>query len=187
MDARVQLPELLSEVTTGHCGPVNELLPMVYAELRALADGYLARERSDHTLQPTALVHEAYLRLLGDRNLTWQNRAHFLGIAARSMRQILVKHAKARRAAKRGGGQVTLPFDESLVPRDEPPCDVLAIEEALTSLAALDPRLSRIVELRFFGGLTIQETAEVVGMSGSAVERDWSAARAWLHQEMKRE
>lgn len=186
MDAQNRLSRLFIGAAPGDARVINEALPLVYRELRSLASGYLARERADHTLQPTALVHETYLRLVGDCRVAWQNRAHFLGIAARAMRQILVKHARAQRAIKRGGNDVTLVFNEAAVATREPSIEVLALEEALTSLKDLDRRLCQVVELRFFAGLTIQETAEVVGVSASTIERDWSMARAWLHREVGR-
>ena len=187
LDSRPSTAQLVADARIGDQNAVDKLLPLVYDELRVLADAYLARERPDHTLQPTALVNEAYLRLLHDREITWQDRAHFIGIAARSMRQILVKHAKAHCAAKRGGGRPTLVLDESWAADRDSNLDLLALDEALTSLAQLDSRLSDIVELRFFGGLTIQEAADVTGRSESTVERDWRAARAWLYQAMRQE
>lgn len=185
METRPTLPQLIADARIGDQEAVDRLLPLVYEELRVLADAYLSRERPDHTLQPTALVNEVYLRLLHDRDLSWQNRAHFIGIAARSMRQLLVKHAKAHDAAKRGGGRPTLLLDESLASTRERSLDLLALDEALTSLAHLDSRLSEIVELRFFGGLSIKEAADVLDISESTVERDWRTARAWLHRAMR--
>ena len=160
-------------------------MPLVYAELRRLAHHYLQQERSDHTLQSTALVHEAYLRLAGQNPPQWQNRAHFFGIAARVMRQILVEYARGHNAAKRGGvGAYTLALDEALEIQQKTNVDVVALDDALERLSELDPQQSRIVELRFFGGLTIEDTSEVMGISPATVKRDWTSARAWLHREI---
>ena len=160
---------------------LDQMLPLVYEELHCLAARYLSYERPGHTLQPTALIHEAYLRLLDQRHVDWRNRAQFLGVAAGMMRRILVNHARDRSAAKRGGGreQVSL----SLIGSDAgtPDVDLITLEEALERLAALDPRKARVVELRFFGGLTMDETAEVLETSRATVEREWSFARAWLY------
>ncbi len=161
------------------------LLEAVYTELRRLARGYLRRERADHSLPPTALVHEAYMRLVDQRRVRWQNRAHFFAIAAHLMRRILVDHARARGAGKRGGGEARVPLHEAdggIPPLD---VDVLAVDAALARLHVLDPRQSRLVELRFFGGLTVEETAEVTGVSPATVKRDWALARAWLFRELK--
>lgn len=161
---------------------LDAMLPLVYGELHRLAAHYLSRERPDHTLQPTALVHEAYLRLVDQRQVDWRNRAQFLGVAAGMMRRILVNHARDRNAAKRGGGgvqQVSLSLVEA--PSGRPDVELIALEEALERLAALDPRKSRVVELKFFGGLTIEEIAEVLQVSDATVEREWSFARAWLY------
>jgi RNA polymerase sigma factor (TIGR02999 family) len=162
-------------------------MPLVYDELRRLANHYLQRERSDHTLQSTALVHEAYLRLAGPNTPQWQNRAHFFGIAARVMRQILVEYARAHSAAKRGGvGACKITLDESLEIAQKTNIDVVALDGALERLSELDPQQSRIVELRFFTGLTIEDTAEVMALSPATVKRDWTSARAWLHREIAR-
>jgi RNA polymerase sigma-70 factor (ECF subfamily) len=160
--------------------PVDVLLPVVYEELRRLAAAYLRRERPGQTLQPTALVHEAYLRLLKDRPDRWQNRAHFCAIAAHSMRQILIERARARHALKRGGARARITLDESLAAGGELSVDVLALDRALDELAALDAEQARIVELRFFGGLTIEETADALDSSPATVKRQWAVARAWL-------
>ena len=160
-------------------------MPLVYEELRRLAHHYLQRERSDHTLQSTALVHEAYLRLAGQNAPQWQNRAHFFGIAARVMRQILVEYARAHSAVKRGGPNACkITLDESLEVPGKADIDVIALDGALDRLAELDSQQSRIVELRFFAGLTIEDTAEVLGISPATVKRDWTSARAWLHREI---
>ena len=156
-------------------------MPLVYDELRRLADHYLRQERSDHTLQSTALVHEAYLRLAGQNPPQWQNRAHFFGIAAHIMRQILVDYARGRGAAKRGGQAVTLTLDEAVVlSQHATDIDIIALDAALDQLTHLDAQQGRIVELRFFAGLTIEDTSEVLGISPATVKRDWVTARAWL-------
>ena len=173
-------------MTTGRQpGPaVNALLPLVYDELRRLAAAYLRRERPGQTIQPTALVHEAYLRLLKDKPDRWQNRAHFCAIAAHSMRQILIERARARGALKRGGVQARVTLDEGLLAADSPPIDIVALDEALQRLEAIDPEQARLVELRFFGGLTIEETAEAMNISAATVKRHWTIARAWLAREL---
>ena len=164
---------------------LDTLLPLVYQELRRLAASYLRRERPGQTLQPTALVHEAYLRLMKDRPDRWQNRAHFSAIAAHSMRQILIERARARGAQKRGGAQPRVTLDEALVAGGEQSFDLLAIDEALERLAAIDPEQARLVELRFFGGLTVEETAEAMDISPATVKRHWAVARAWLARELE--
>jgi len=160
------------------------LLPLVYDELRRLAASYLRRERPGQTLQATALVHDAYLRLLQDSQLSWQNRAHFFGIAARSMRQILIERARARHAAKRGGNRVRVTFDPGLIVAAREPLDFEALDDALTRLAALDLELARVVEVRFFSGLSIEETAEAMGISPATVKRRWTLAKAWLARDL---
>jgi RNA polymerase sigma factor (TIGR02999 family) len=162
----------------------DSLLPIVYQELRRLAASYLRRERPGQTLQPTALVHEAYLRLLKDRPERWQNRAHFCAIAAHSMRQILIERARARNALKRGGGGARVTLDEALVAGQDPSVDILALDQALDRLQALDREQARLVELRFFGGLTVEETAEAMKISPATVKRHWAVARAWLAREL---
>lgn len=164
---------------------LDQMLPVLYQELHRLASHYLSREAVGHTLQPTALVHEAYLRLVDQRRVDWRNRAQFLGVAASMMRRILVNHARGRVARKRGGGaqQVSLSLIES--PSDRPEVELIALEEALGRLAALDERKSKVVELKFFGGLTIEEIGEVLGISGATVEREWAFARAWLYDAME--
>lgn len=159
-------------------------MPLVYNELRRLAGRYMRGERADHTLQPTALVHEAYPRLIGQHEVAWQNRSHFYGVAARLMRNILVDHARARQAHKRGGQEQKVTFDEALEFAGGERTDVLALDEALSRLAQRDPRQARIVELRFFGGLSENEAAEVLGISVRTVKRDWAVARAWLYREI---
>ncbi len=169
----------------GDQAALAQLLPLVYDELRQIAARALRRERADHTLQATALVHEAYLRLVDQSQAQWQNRAHFFGIAAQVMRRLLVDHARRQHTAKRGGAAPKITLDAALGVADARTMDVVALDEALTTLAALDPQQSRIVELRFFGGLTIEETAEVVKVSPATVKRDWSIAKAWLYRELR--
>jgi RNA polymerase sigma-70 factor, ECF subfamily len=176
---------LLGELTKGNPEAGPKLIPLVYSELRRMAAGYMRRERTGHTLQATALVHEAYLKLLGQRSVDWQNRAHFFGIAAQVMRRILIDHARGHVRDKRGGGREAVPLDEALVFSPERSKDFLVLDSALDRLAEVDPRQARIVELRFFGGLTVEETAEVLSVSPKTVKRDWSVAKAWLHGELK--
>ena len=173
-------------MTDGDDGALGELLPLVYAELRRLAAGYLRRERPGHTLQPTALVNEAYLRLVDQTQVRWQNRAHFLGVAAQMMRRILVDHVRGQRAEKRGGEIQKLSLDENIDVSGERAADLVALDEALKRLAELDPQKSRIVELRFFGGLSVEETAEVLGVSAPTVKRQWRMAKAWLYGQVSR-
>jgi RNA polymerase sigma factor (TIGR02999 family) len=161
------------------------LMPFVYDELRRIAAAYLSRERPGHTLQPTALVHEAYLRLVDQRRVDWRNRAQFVGLAAMMMRRVLVNHARDRAAGKRGGQAERVPLTLAIEPLAAPQVDVLAIHQALDRLQTIDQRKGRIVELKFFGGLTTDEIAEVMGISPATIEREWSFARAWLHEEMK--
>ena len=159
-------------------------MPLVYDELHRLAHRYMDRERPGHTLQTSALVNEAFVRLVDQKDVHWQNRAHFFGIAAQMMRRILVDHARSRQYAKRGGDARHVSLDEVTIVSAERAADVVALDDALTSLAAIDPRKSRIVELRFFGGLSIEETAEVLAVSPGTVMRDWTLAKAWLRREM---
>lgn len=170
----------------GDQGALDELSPLVYDELRRVARGYLRRERRGHTLQTSALVNEAFVRLI-DQRVNWQNRAHFFGVAAQLMRRILVDYARNHQASKRGSGAARLALDEALDEAATQDADLLALDDALNSLAAFDPRQSRIVELRYFGGLTIAETAEVLGIGHTTVEREWNLARAWLRRELSRE
>jgi RNA polymerase sigma factor (TIGR02999 family) len=179
------LDELVARASAGDRPSLDTLLPLVYDELRRLAAVYLRRERPGQTLQPTALVHEAYLRLLKDRPDRWQNRAHFCAIAAHSMRQILIERARARDAQKRGGGGAKVTLDEALIAGAPRPIDFLALDAALDRLAALDAEQARIVELRFFGGLSVEETAEALGSSPATVKRRWALARAWLARELE--
>lgn len=177
---------LLVRWRTGDREALDALTPLVYDELRRLAKSYLRRERPDHTLDGTALVHEAYMRLVDQRNVEWRNRNHFFALAAELIRRILVDHARARIAAKRGGANVKLSLDEALAPADEKDLNILALDDALLALAKADPQQSRIVELRYFAGLTIEETADVMEISPATVKRDWTTAKAFLKREMLR-
>lgn len=163
----------------------NRLMMLVYDEMRKLAATYLRNQRSDHTLQPTALVHEAYLKLIDVSQVDWQDRAHFFAVAAQTMRHILVDHARAVAADKRGGGAQRIALDEAVSFANEKDVDLLALDEALQKLAQQDEQQGRIIELRFFGGLTVEETAEVLGISPATVKREWATARAWLYRRMK--
>jgi len=176
--------ELLARWSNGDVSARDALVPLVYDELRKIARRCLASQRGDHTLQPTALVHEAYLRLARRDSLDWRDRVHFFAMAAQMMRQILVDHARKQAAAKRGGNAITLVIDEALVASKASNLDVLALDAAMTKLASLDPRQCQIVELRFFGGLSIEETAQVVNISPATTKREWATARLWLHQAM---
>jgi len=176
--------DLLRAWGRGDADAREQVLPLVYKELRRHADRYLRRERADHTLQPTALVHEAYLRLVGQSRVRWQSRAHFFRLAAQMMRRILVDHARAHRAAKRPGGAWRIVLDDRIGAIDPPDCDLLALDAALKALNALDQRLGHIVELRYFGGLSEQEVAEVLSISRSTVTREWQTARTWLYRLM---
>lgn len=182
-----EVTAVLRSLREGDPLAASQLSPLLYRELRQMAARYMGRERADHTLQPTALVHEAYLKLVELPDQNWQNRAHFFGVAAQVMRHILVDHARHHQAAKRGGGQHALDLDEVQIAMEGPAAEMVALDEALTRLAKLDPRQGRVVELRFFAGLTVEETAEVMGISPKTVKRDWSVARAWLHREIRRE
>lgn len=181
-----QVTSLLLRWRSGDKAALDALMPLVYAELRRLAHCYLQRERRDHTLQSTALVHEAYARLVGQNLPEWQNRAHFFGVAAQLMRQILVDYARSHRAAKRGGSVCRLPLEDAESRAAATDVDVVALDEALQSLARLDPQQSRVVELRFFAGLSIEDTSEFLGISPSTVKRDWNTARVWLYRELDR-
>jgi RNA polymerase sigma-70 factor, ECF subfamily len=183
---QVDVTILLSELTHGNQEAAEKLIPLVYDELRRLARSYMRRERQDHTLQTTALVHEAYLKLVHQHGVNWQGRSHFFGIAAQLMRRILIDHARARLRQKRSGTKVVLPLNEALAFSPEDSEDLLNLDVALKRLAKLDPRQSRIVELRFFGGLTIEETAEFLKISPKTVKRDWAVAKVWLHGELRR-
>jgi RNA polymerase sigma-70 factor, ECF subfamily len=179
-----EITQWLQDWRNGDQAALERLLPVVYQELHKLAHAYLNRERSAHTLQPTALIHEAYLRLLGQNVEQWQNRTHFYGVAAHLMRQILVEHARQRSADKRGGGVVKLALDEALDYAPEQAAELVALDDALTGLAKFDERKCRVIELRYFGGLSVEETAEVLGISVPTVVRDQRMAHAWLHREL---
>jgi RNA polymerase sigma factor (TIGR02999 family) len=186
MITRDDVTQLLADLNAGDPGAMDKIVPLVYDELRTLANRALRTERCDHTLQTTALVHEAYMRLTGQRTPHWQDRAHFFAIAARMMRRILVDHARARSAAKRGSPSDKVELDDRALAAGEPNLDLAALDEALSRLAQFDAQQGRIVELRFFGGLTIDETAQVVGVSPATVKREWTVAKAWLHREVSR-
>ena len=183
-----QVPQNVTQLLVGwgkgDKAALDQLLPLVYEELRRQAARYLRRERAGHTLQTTALIHEAYLRLVDQRNVQWQNRAQFFGIAAQLMRRILVDHARTKKRAKRGGSDIRVSLGDALGSSKVQDLDVVALDEALDRLAEFDEQQSRIVELRFFSGLTVEETAEVLAISPATVKRDWSVARAWLHREI---
>lgn len=186
--SRSDLTALLSGASSGDQDALSALFSIVYDELRQVAAAALRRERPEHTLQPTALVHETFLRLADDSAIWWENRSHFLAIASKVMRRILVEHARGRNAQKRGSGEVKRSLDEIDVPMPVVPIDLdlVTLDDALARLAVIDPRQARIVELRFFGGLTVEETATVIGSSPRTVKRDWQVARAWLRREMAR-
>jgi RNA polymerase sigma factor (TIGR02999 family) len=178
------ITELLRLWGAGDRNALDRLLPIVYDELRRQASRYLRHEGPGHTLQTTALVHETYLRLVDQRAAQWQNRAQFFGVAAQLMRRVLIDHARARQAAKRGGAAIRVTLEDATLPADQEDSDLLALDEALGRLAALDPQQGRIVELRYFTGLGIDETAELLGISPATVKRDWCMARAWLRREL---
>jgi RNA polymerase sigma factor (TIGR02999 family) len=177
--------QLLAAWRQGNQEAMERLVPLIYDELHRLAQSYLRREKPGHTLQTTALVNEAYLRLIDQQSVNWQSRAHFIGIAAQMMRRILVDHARGKQAVKRGGGEAKLSLDEELEVPGERARELVALDDALTALAALDPQQSRIIELRYFGGLSIAETAEVIGLSPATVKREWSLAKAWLYHQLQ--
>ena len=180
-----EITQMLIELTDGNSEVVNQILPHIYDELRKLAGSYLRRERSDHTLQPTALVHEAYMKLIDQKQVKWQNRAPFFGIAAQVMRRILMDHARKHKAEKRGGEADKLPLEEEiLLVSQESSSQLIALDDALKALAELDPQKAKIVELRYFGGLSIEETAEVTGVSVPTVNRQWKTAKAWLYGQL---
>ena len=176
--------ELLLAWNGGDKAALDQLIPVVYDELRRQASRYLRGERPGHTLQTTGLVNEAYLRLVDQRNVRWQNRAHFFGIAAQLMRRILVDHARAKHREKRGGADLRVSLDDAMMMTKGRDIDLVTLDEALDRLAKIDPQQSRVVELRFFGGLNVEETAEVLGISPATVKRDWSVAKAWLYREI---
>jgi RNA polymerase sigma factor (TIGR02999 family) len=178
------ITQLLIDWSHGDQQALDQLTPLVYDELRQMARTYLRRERPDHTLQATALVHEAYLRLIDQHSVSWQNRAHFFGIASQMMRRILVNHALARATAKRGGDAEKLSLDEATGFAGQREVDLISLDEALKELELLDPRQTRIVEIRFFAGLSIKETAEVLKLSPATVKREWGTARLWLRRQI---
>lgn len=180
-----EVTQLLDRVSRGQPGALDALMSVVYNELRRQAARYLRRERENHTLQPTALVHEAFFKLVDQRHVRWQNRAHFFGIAAQAMRRILVDHARAHARIKRGGSAVQVTLDETVRADAADAVDMIAVDGALRRLAALDPRQAQIVELRFFGGLTVEESAEVLSLSPATIKREWSMAKAWLFTELR--
>jgi len=185
--ATQQITERLIAWNSGDVAARDDVIRGVYQELRRMADRYLRLESPGHTLQPTALVHEAYMRLIDQTQVSWQNRAHFFGVAAQMMRRILVDHARTKQRDKRGGPARKLSLDEVMNAAKGPAADLVALDAALESLAQIDPRKSRVIELRFFGGLSVEETAEVLEVSPQTVLRDWKLAKAWLYQEMKSE
>jgi RNA polymerase sigma factor (TIGR02999 family) len=183
-----EVTQLLLDCRDGNKEALDRLMPLVYDELRRLAKSYMRRERPDNTLQPTALVNEAYLRLIDQRDVRWQNRAHFFGIAAQLMRRILVDRARSHHAVKRGGDGERVPLNEAVISAPtRPDVDLISLDDALAKLTEIDPQQSRIVELKFFGGLTVEEIAEILKISPATVKRDWSLAKAWLHREIRKE
>ncbi len=185
-DHAADLTQLLQRWSEGDRGALDRLMPLVYGELRRLANFYLQQERPDHTLQPTALVHEAYLRLVDQRNARWQNRAQFYGVAAQIMRRILVDHARQHQAEKRKAMKDPLPLDEALSIPVNADLSLVELDRSLEALSAFDPEKCRLVELRFFVGLNIEDTAEVLGISPATVKREWAVAKAWLYQDMSK-
>ena len=177
-----EVTQLLLRWSEGDKAALGKLMPLVYRELRRLAGHYMRRERPGHTLQASALVNEAYLRLVDYRRMQWQNRAHFFAVAAQAMRRVLVEHARSRQYAKRGGTAQRISLDDVAVLTDQQAAELVALDDALTSLEALDARKARIVELRYIGGLSIEEAAETLGVSTATVERDWRSAKAWLYR-----
>ena len=186
MDEReqLQITQLLVDWSEGDRAALDRLTPMVYGELHRLAHHYMNRERAGHTLQTSALVNEAFLRLVDQRNVKWNNRAHFFAIAAQMMRRILVDYARSHLYAKRGAGAIHVSLDHAELVSNEPSAEVTALDEALTKLESIDPQQARVVELKFFGGLTIKEIAEAMGLSADMVKREWSTAKAWLYREI---
>ena len=181
-----EVSRLLNNWTNGDQEALNRLMPLVYDELRRLASRHLRHERPGHTLQTTALVHEAYLKLIDQKKANWQNRVQFFAAAAKVMRHILVDYARSRKAVKRGGDYCRLSLDEAMISAEDDDPDLLALDEALNELAAIDSQQSRVVELRVFGGLTVDDTAEALGISSRTVKREWSMAKAWLHRQIRK-
>jgi RNA polymerase sigma-70 factor, ECF subfamily len=184
MEATPDITGMLMAWSRGDRAALERLTPLVYGELKRLAESYLRRERGAHTLQPTALVHEAYLKLIDQHHVEWQNRAHFFGIAAQAMRRILVDRARERLAEKRGSGEARLSLDEALDVSERRDDQLVALDDALQTLAALDPQKCRVVELKYFGGLSLEEMAEILGISRATVVREWRMAKAWLYGEL---
>lgn len=184
MDKAQNITEILHSWSSGNRDAADELFPLVYDELRRLARSYLRQEGSGHTLQPTALVNEAYLRLVDQTRVNWQNRSHFYGIAAQMMRRILIDHARAHATDKRGGAAQRLSLEDANISVEQDATDLIALDEALTSLAKFDERKSRVVELLYFGGLENKEAAEVLGVSEKTIQRDWKMAKLWLYREL---
>lgn len=182
-----EVTQLLIDWGNGDQAALNQLIPLVHAELRRLARHYMGRENPGHTLQTSALINEAYLRLVDQQNIPWQNRAHFFAVSAQVMRHILIDHARRHAYAKRGGGARKVPFDEAVALNDRRADELVALDEALNILAAMDKRKSQVIELRFFGGLSIEETAEALKISPITVTREWRSAKAWLRREMDRD
>jgi RNA polymerase sigma-70 factor (ECF subfamily) len=181
--AKKPITQILQELQNGERDSINQVLPIVYDELRRLANNYLNRERANHTLQPTALVHEVYLRMIGQNKVEWQNRAHFFGISARLMREILIEYARGRNSQKRGGEFKTqIVLDDSVNFADQNELNVVAVDEALAKLEKLDERQAKIVEMKFFGGLTVEEISEVLSISPSTVKREWATAKLLLYK-----
>ncbi len=181
----LNVTQLLKEWSEGKAEVLDKLMPLVYEELRRQASRHLRKERPNHTLQTTALIHEAYLKLIDQKSVEWQNRSHFFAIASVAMRRILVDHARERHRAKRGGAAENLPLDDALqISSEEKSVDLLALDDALNRLAVFDPRQAKVVELRYFSGLSIDETAEILGVSNATVRLDWNLAKAWLKQEI---
>lgn len=186
MVAAQEVTEILAEMRGGSSDAWNRLLPLIYTELRQLAARSLRNERQDHTLQATALVHEAYLRLVGQTQVAWRDRAHFIAAAGQTIRRILVDHARARMRRKRAGRRARIQLDETVAVLPQRDINLVALDEAMTKLAEHAPRKARVVEMRFFGGATVEETAEVFGMTTRSIERDWKFARAWLFREISK-
>jgi RNA polymerase sigma-70 factor (ECF subfamily) len=182
-----EVTQLLVDWGNGNQAALDRLMPLVYTELRQLAHRYMRRERPGHTMQTTALIHEAYLRLVDQNQVRWQHQAHFFGIAARLMRQILIEHARSHTRAKRGGGVGTISLDEAAIVSQARATELLALDDALERLATIDPRKSQVVELRFFGGLSVEEAAQVLNIAPNTVLRDWRMAKAWLRREISHE
>jgi RNA polymerase sigma factor (TIGR02999 family) len=183
--ASESVSQLLQRWSDGDKAALDQLMPLVYAELRRMARRYMWQQPSDHTLQTTALIHEAYLRLVGQEGKRWEGRAHFFGVAARAMRHILVDYARARHTGKRGGEARVVSMEEAAIVSMERAEELVSLDEALKELARLSPRQSQVIELRYFGGLSVTETADVLKISSDTVTRDWNHAKAWLHRELK--